>query len=125
MRTRSILVAIERLLRITYPMQIRMVTASDWAMLRLVGGLQRSSKADISASEGADVGGVSSHWRTLNGDSRTYPTWGDVYHSYDFICPWSVGRFDNNVCADAYKTSFIVPDMADVAISGRGYIPVV
>ena len=43
-------------------------------------------------------GGVPTHWRELNGDSKTDPKWADVYAKYDIISPWLVGRFRTGIC---------------------------
>jgi len=70
------------------------------------------------------VGGVPTHWRTLDGDSLG-GTWSDVYRMYDVVSPWTVGRYSTLEGADAHKTEHLVPDMAETARLGMGYMPVV
>ena len=70
-------------------------------------------------------GGVPGSWRTLNGDSRTDSGWTDVYHAFDVISPWTVGRYNNNSGADNWKTSKIAPDLLETDILGIDYSPVI
>ena len=71
------------------------------------------------------MGGVPTYWRTLNGDAYSDPAWTAVYHSYDVISPWSVGRYSNNSGADNFNTSQIVPDLADCTANSVDYMPVI
>jgi hypothetical protein len=71
------------------------------------------------------MGGVPTNWRTLDGDSKTDPAWAAVYRSFDIISPWSVGRYSSDAGADNFKTTKIVPDLAEARANGRDYLPVV
>lgn len=70
------------------------------------------------------VGGVPSGWRSLSGDSETGSGWTSVYHSLDMISPWTVGRY-GNTGVDNWKTTKIVPDLADCNTNGVDYMPVI
>src|SRR5256714_5225282 len=59
------------------------------------------------------MGGVPTYWRTLNNDSQTNTAWSAVYHSFDIISPWAVGRYSTLSGADSFKQNLIVPDLAD------------
>jgi len=69
------------------------------------------------------VGGIPSHWRTLNNDSRTDPLWDTVYRRFDVLSPWSVGRFGSDAGADNYLNKVILPDMESLV--NNDYLPVV
>lgn len=71
------------------------------------------------------IGGVPSHWRTLDGDSKTDPEWAGTYRSFDVISPWSVGRFADENGADGFVRSVVAPDMAETRRLGLRYMPVV
>lgn len=71
------------------------------------------------------MGGVPKGWRTLSGDSYSDPAWSAVYRSFDVISPWTVGRYSSNSGADTYRTSYIVPDLADCTSHGIDYLPVI
>ena len=71
------------------------------------------------------VGGVPTHWRTLNHDAQTNAAWASVFRSFDVISPWSVGRFDDNAGADSFRQNVIAPDLAEATKAGRDYMPVV
>ena len=71
------------------------------------------------------MGGVPTYWRSLNHDSMSDPAWATVYRSFDIISPWSVGRYADNPGADSYKSTIIVPDLAEASALGRDYMPVV
>ena len=71
------------------------------------------------------LGGVPGYWRTLTGDSRTDPAWTEVYLSFDIINPWAVGRFKNDVGADNWKNSKIVPNLKKNRCAGIDYFPVI
>jgi hypothetical protein len=71
------------------------------------------------------MGGVPTHWRTLNGDTQSDPAWAAVFRSFDVISPWSVGRYGDDAGADNFQQSVITPDLADTKKSGREYMPVV
>lgn len=70
------------------------------------------------------VGGIPSHWRTLDGDSKTDPAWADVYRSFDVLSPWTVGRFADDAGADAYRET-LAADLAAAAAAGKRFMPVV
>jgi hypothetical protein len=69
-------------------------------------------------------GGVPSSWRTLDGDTLSDPAWADYYCSLDVISPWSVGRFETDAQADAYRSK-MVADMKRATECGAEYMPVV
>jgi hypothetical protein len=71
------------------------------------------------------VGGVPSHWRTLDGDSKTDPAWAPVYRSFDVLSPWTVGRTVDDASADSYRTTTLAPDLVAVKAAGKRYMPVV
>ncbi|MDB6027400.1 MAG: hypothetical protein JWM68_3623 [Verrucomicrobiales bacterium] len=70
------------------------------------------------------MGGVPYWWRTLNNDSQTDPAWLSVYHSFDIVCPWSVGKYGDVGDVDALK-SFVAGDVADLKATGQDYLPVI
>jgi hypothetical protein len=71
------------------------------------------------------VGGVPSHWRTLDGDAQTDPAWAGVFRSLDVLSPWTVGRYVDDASADAYRASSLAPDLAAAKAAGKRYMPVV
>ena len=71
------------------------------------------------------MGGLPTHWRTLNGDAQTNAAWSNVFRSFDVISPWSVGRYGNNSGADSFRVNQIVPDLADCTSHGIDYMPVI
>ena len=71
------------------------------------------------------MGAVPSQWRTLGSDSKKEPEWSAVYRSYDVVSPWTVGRYRDEISADAWKRTNLLPDMAECARLGIDYIPVV
>jgi len=71
------------------------------------------------------MGGLPTYWRTLNNDAQTNAAWTPVFHSFDILSPWSVGRYANNAGADSFRANLIVPDLADVTAAGREYMPVI
>jgi putative Ig domain-containing protein len=68
------------------------------------------------------IGGVPHNWRTGDGDSQ--PNFLTVYHDFDMISPWAVGDFGDVAGADSYKSSRLVPDLADCTTNGIAYQPV-
>jgi hypothetical protein len=58
------------------------------------------------------VGGVPTHWRTLDGDSKRDAAWAGVYRSFDVLSPWTVGRFGDDAGADAYRATSLAADLA-------------
>ncbi|MDQ6632551.1 MAG: glycoside hydrolase family 71/99-like protein [Verrucomicrobiota bacterium] len=71
------------------------------------------------------MGGVPAYWRTLNSDSQTDPAWLAVYHSFDIISPWAVGRYSTLSGADNFKQNRIAPDLANTTLFGIEYMPVI
>ena len=70
------------------------------------------------------VGGVPTHWRTLDGDAKRDPAWAPVYRAFDVLSPWTVGRFRDDAEADAYRAT-LAADLAEVTAAGKRYMPVV
>jgi len=48
-----------------------------------------------------------------------------VYHSFDIISPWAVGRYGTMEEADAFKRNQIAGDVAECKAHGIDYMPVV
>jgi len=71
------------------------------------------------------MGGVPSSWRTLKGDSYADPNWTTVYHSYNILSPWTVGRFNDDNSLENFLKNKIIPDMAEARRLGIGYMPVI
>ncbi len=71
------------------------------------------------------IGGVPEAWRTLGAGSKSDASWSQIYRSYDVISPWSVGSFDNDVNADAFLETFVIPDREETQRLGIEYLPVV
>ena len=71
------------------------------------------------------MGGVPDGWRTLSGSSETDPAWTNIYNSLDMISPWTVGRYSNDIGADNWKNSRIVPDLQECISNGVYYMPVI
>ncbi|SFF31636.1 F5/8 type C domain-containing protein [Actinacidiphila alni] len=69
------------------------------------------------------IGGVPTWWRTGDRDSR--PGFGDVYHAFDMLSPWMVGRIGNVGDADNFYNVATVPDLAECAAHGIDYQPCV
>jgi hypothetical protein len=91
-----------------------------------VSALQKHFQSQAPAGEQVTLmGGVPTHWRTLNNDAKTDPAWLPVYRAYDIVSPWAVGRFADDAGADDFKNKQIVPDLADAKTSGFIYMPVV
>jgi hypothetical protein len=68
------------------------------------------------------VGTISSgdvNWRTLA------DPWATAIRTADIISPWFVGSFNSASEADSWKTSRLVPDMAECKSLGKDYLPVV
>ncbi len=71
------------------------------------------------------IGGVASHWRTLDGDSQSDPEWLSVYLSFDVLSPWTVGRYANDETAMNYNAEVTAADLARTKAQGIGYLPVI
>ncbi|MFC4592569.1 glycoside hydrolase family 71/99-like protein, partial [Sphaerisporangium corydalis] len=69
------------------------------------------------------MGGVPTHWRTGTEDSR--PGFTDVYHAFNMISPWMVGRIGNTADTDRFHTNVNTPDQADCNTHGIDYQPCV
>ncbi|MYS19392.1 hypothetical protein GA0115240_10782 [Streptomyces sp. DvalAA-14] len=69
------------------------------------------------------IGGVPTWWRLGNQDSR--PGFLDVYHAFNMLSPWMVGRIGNVADADNFYNVATVPDLADCAAHGIDYQPCV
>ncbi|WP_052488489.1 glycoside hydrolase family 71/99-like protein [Streptomyces sp. 150FB] len=69
------------------------------------------------------IGGVPTHWRAGTDDSR--PGFSDVYHAFNMISPWMVGRISNVSQADQFLRDLNTPDLADCAAHGIDYQPCV
>ncbi|MFI0238630.1 discoidin domain-containing protein [Streptomyces sp. NPDC016845] len=69
------------------------------------------------------MGGVPTHWRTGREDSR--PGYLDVYHAFDMLSPWMVGRIGTVADTDRFFTDVNTPDEADCNAHGIDYQPCV
>ena len=71
------------------------------------------------------MGGVPTHWRTLDGDAQTNSAWAEAFRSFEVISPWSVGRYGNPAEADNFAQDNIVPDLVAATRAGCEYMPVI
>ncbi|HZN84600.1 MAG TPA: discoidin domain-containing protein, partial [Mycobacterium sp.] len=69
------------------------------------------------------IGGVPTYWRTGINDSR--PGFIDVYHAFNMLSPWMVGRTGDIAGLDWFYTNVNVPDQADCNARGIDYQPCV
>ncbi|MFE1957784.1 discoidin domain-containing protein [Streptomyces sp. NPDC059479] len=69
------------------------------------------------------MGGVPTHWRSGNEDSRA--GYLDVYHAFDMLSPWMVGRIGNIAGADNFYANVNTPDQAHCDAYGIDYQPCV
>ncbi|BAJ30851.1 hypothetical protein KSE_50730 [Kitasatospora setae KM-6054] len=69
------------------------------------------------------IGGVPTWWRTGDRDSRA--GFSDVYHAFDMLSPWLVGRIGSAADADNFYNVATVPDLAECAAHGIDYQPCV
>ncbi|AUA15466.1 xylosidase [Streptomyces sp. SID8382] len=69
------------------------------------------------------MGGVPTHWRSGNEDSR--PGYIGVYHAFNMLSPWMVGRIGNIADTDRFFTNVNTPDQADCNANGVDYQPCV
>lgn len=69
------------------------------------------------------MGGVPTHWRRGVEDSR--PGYLGVYHSFDMISPWMVGRIADIADADNFYANVNTPDQAECDAHGIDYQPCV
>jgi len=69
------------------------------------------------------MGGTPTYWRTGVNDSRAgYIT---VYHAFNMISPWMVGRIGTAADSDSFYTNVNVGDQADCNANGIDYQPCV
>jgi chitodextrinase len=69
------------------------------------------------------IGGVPTYWRQGINDSRS--GFSEVYHAFDMISPWMVGRTGDLAGLDWFYTNVNVPDQADCNAHGIDYQPCV
>ncbi|BCB76115.1 hypothetical protein GCM10022251_67900 [Phytohabitans flavus] len=69
------------------------------------------------------IGGVPTYWRQGINDSR--PGFLDVYHAFNMISPWMVGRTGTLDGLDWFYANVNVPDQADCNAHGIDYQPCV
>jgi chitodextrinase len=65
------------------------------------------------------IGGVPTYWRQGINDSRS--GFSDVYHAFNMISPWMVGRTGDLAGLDWFYTNVNVPDQADCNANGIDY----
>ena len=63
--------------------------------------------------------GVDPDWRTHGA------AWQAAYRSVAVLSPWTVGRYNNDAGADAWRNDKITPDLNALSGSGTEYMPVV
>jgi len=90
------------------------LTAANW--LKLVTWLTKEAPEKYRVTLKAGVG---NGWRE---DTQAYQ---EVYDAFDFISPWSVGRYRDNNSADGYRNKYFQADLNETASRDMGYIPVV
>jgi len=71
-------------------------------------------------------------WTNLGGNcwpnvavTRNAAGYLDVYHGFNMISPWMVGRISDNAGADWFYTNRTIPDLADCNAHGIDYQPCV
>jgi len=69
------------------------------------------------------IGGVPTHWRTEDGDSRT--NFLSAYSALNMISPWMVGRIGNTGDVDNFYNNVNLPDQAYCNANGIDYQPCV
>ncbi|HTF08731.1 MAG TPA: lectin, partial [Asanoa sp.] len=69
------------------------------------------------------IGGVPTYWRQGINDSRA--GFSEVYHAFNMISPWMVGRTGDLAGLDSFYTNVNVPDQADCNARGIDYQPCV
>jgi hypothetical protein len=69
------------------------------------------------------MGGVPTYWRTGVNDSR--PGYLDVYHAFNMLSPWMVGRIGTAADSDNFYNNCNVGDQADCNSHGIDYQPCV
>jgi hypothetical protein len=101
-------------------------------VLRVLDWLQNSAEERYRVTL---MGGVPEGWQNLTRNSKTDPSWAQVYRTYDVIAPWSVGRYQNAVEADAFRRDYTDPNLAELqqyddgngngTMMTKDYLPVV
>jgi len=71
------------------------------------------------------MGGVPAGWRTGTGDASPDPGWRSVWPMLGVLSPWTVGRFRDDVGADAYRRATLEPDLREAVRIGVDDMPVV
>ena len=69
------------------------------------------------------IGGVPTYWRQGINDSR--PGFSGVYHAFNMISPWMVGRTGDLAGLDSFYNNVNIADQADCNASGIDYQPCV
>jgi hypothetical protein len=69
------------------------------------------------------IGGVPTYWRTGVNDSRA--GYLSVYHAFNMLSPWMVGRIGTAADSDSFHTNVNVADQADCTANGIDYQPCV
>jgi hypothetical protein len=69
------------------------------------------------------MGGTPTHWLAGNSDSRA--GYLDVYHAFNMISPWMVGRIGNAADSDNFYQNVNLADVADCQAHGVDYQPCV
>jgi hypothetical protein len=69
------------------------------------------------------MGGVPTYWRTGVSDSR--PGYLGVYHAFNMLSPWMVGRIGTAADSDRFYSNVNAPDQADCNANGIDYQPCV
>ena len=91
-------------------------------VLSLVNDLKAGQNALRAATV---IGGVPTHWRTLDGDAKRDPAWRNVYAAYDVLSPWTVGRFGDDSGVDRFVRDRVMPDLALLRGTRQRYMPVI
>ena len=60
-----------------------------------------------------------------NGWKNDTQEWQAVYDKFEFLSPWSVGRYHDNSGADNFRNEYFQADLDETASRGMEYIPVV
>jgi hypothetical protein len=71
------------------------------------------------------IGGVPTHWRTLDGDAKRDAAWREVYAAYDVLSPWTVGRYGDDSGVDRFVRDRVLPDLAALRNNRQRYMPVI
>jgi hypothetical protein len=71
------------------------------------------------------VAGVPSAWRLGAGDASNDQGWKEIWPTVDVISPWTVGRYEDDQSADAYRSKILEPDLAAARSLGVDYMPVI